>query len=39
MWSEGIIDTRDGCDLVNVISQFRNLNRIIAELKMFGPFR
>jgi hypothetical protein len=39
MWSGGIIYIRDGCDLVNVVSQFRNLNRIIVELKMFGPFR
>jgi len=39
MWSGGVIDTRDGHDLVNVIFQFRHLNRMIARLEMSGPFR
>jgi hypothetical protein len=39
MWSGGVIDTRDGCDLVNVIFQFRHLNKIIAWLEMSGPFK
>jgi hypothetical protein len=38
MWNGGVIDTRDGCDIVNVIFQFRHLNRIIARLEMSGPF-
>jgi hypothetical protein len=38
MWSGGVIDTCDGCDLVNVVFQSRHLNRIIAGLEMFGPF-
>jgi hypothetical protein len=38
MWSGGIIDTRDGHDLVNVVFQSRHLNRMIAGLEMFGPF-
>ncbi len=38
-WSGGIIDTRDGHDLVNVVFQSRHLNRIIAGLEMSGPFR
>jgi hypothetical protein len=39
MWSGGIIDTRDGHDLLNVIFQSRNSNRIIARLEMFVPFK
>ncbi len=39
MWSGGIIDTRDGHDLVNVVFQSKHLNRIIAGLEMSGPFR
>jgi hypothetical protein len=39
MWSGGIIDTRDGHDLVNVVFQSRHLNRIMAKLEMSGPFR
>jgi len=39
MWSAGVIDTRDGHDLVIVVFQSRNLNRIIEGLEMFGPFR
>jgi hypothetical protein len=31
MWSGGVIDTRDGRDLVNVVFQSRHLNRIIAR--------
>jgi len=39
MWSEGVIDTCDGRDLVNVVFQSRHLNRIIAGLEMSCPFR
>ncbi len=39
MWSGGVIDTHDGRDLVNVVFQSMHLNRIIAGLKMSGPFR
>ncbi len=39
MWSGGIIDTRDGHDLVNVVFQSKHLNRIMAGLEMSGPFR
>jgi len=39
MWSGGVIDTCDGHDLVNVIFQSRQLNRMIAGLEMSGPFR
>jgi hypothetical protein len=39
MWSGGIIDTHDGHDIVNVIFQFRHLNRIIARLDMFSSFK
>ncbi len=39
MWSGGIIDTRDGHDLINVVFQSRHLNRMIAGLEMSGPFR
>jgi hypothetical protein len=39
MWSGGIIDTRDGHDIVNVIFQSRHLNRVMAGLEMSGPFR
>jgi len=39
MWSGGVIDTRDGHDLINVVFQSRHLNRMIARLEMSGPFR
>jgi hypothetical protein len=39
MWNGGVIDTRDGHDLVNVVFQSRHLNRIIAGLEMSSPFR
>jgi len=39
MWSGGVIDTRDGHDLVNVVFQSRHLNRIMVGLEMSGPFR
>jgi hypothetical protein len=39
MWSGGVMDTRDGHDIVNVVFQSRHLNRIMARLEMFGPFR
>jgi len=39
MWSEGVIDTCDGRDFVNVVFQSRHLNRIIAGLEMSCPFR
>jgi hypothetical protein len=39
MWNGGIIDTRDGHDLINVVFQSRHLNRIMAGLEMSGPFR
>jgi len=39
MWSGGVIDTRDGHDLVNVVFQFRHLNRIMAGLEISGSFR
>jgi hypothetical protein len=39
MWSGNIIDIRDGRDLVNVVFQSRHLNRMIAGLEMYGPFR
>jgi hypothetical protein len=39
MWSGGIIDIRDGYDLVNVVFQYRHLNKIIVGLEMFGPFK
>jgi hypothetical protein len=39
MWSGGIIDTREGHDLVNVIFQSRHLNRIIVGLEMSGLFK
>jgi hypothetical protein len=38
-WSGGVIDTRDGHDIVNVVFQSRHLNRIMAGLEMSGPFR
>jgi hypothetical protein len=38
MWSGGIIDTRDGHDLLNVVFQSRHLNKIIARLKMSSLF-
>ncbi len=39
MWSGGVIDTRDGHILINVVFQSRHLNRMIAGLEMSGPFR
>ncbi len=39
MWSGGVIDTRDGHDLVNVVFQSRHLNRVMAGLEMFDPFK
>jgi len=39
MWSGGVIDIRDGHDLINVIFQSRHLNMIMARLEMFGHFR
>jgi hypothetical protein len=39
MWSEGVIDTYDGRDLVNVVFQSKHLNKIIARLEMYGPFK
>jgi hypothetical protein len=39
MRSGGVIDTCDGHDLVNVVFQSKHLNRIMARLEMFGPFR
>jgi len=39
MWSGGVIDIRDGHDLVNVVFQSRHLNRIMAGLEMSSPFR
>jgi hypothetical protein len=39
MCSGGIINTRDGHDLVNVVFQSRHLNRIIAGLEMSSPFK
>jgi hypothetical protein len=39
MWSGGVIDTRDGHDLVNVVFQSMHLNKIMAGLEMSGPFR
>jgi hypothetical protein len=39
MWSGGVIDTRDGRDLVNVVYQSMHLNRIIIGLEMSGLFR
>jgi len=39
MCTGGVINTRDGHDLVNVIFQSRHLNRMIAGLEMSGPFR
>jgi hypothetical protein len=39
MWSGGVINTRDGHDLVNVVFQSMHLNRIMTRLEMSGPFR
>jgi hypothetical protein len=39
IWSGGVIDTCDGCDLVNVVFQFGHLNKIIARLETCSPFR
>jgi len=36
---EASFDIHDGHDLVNVVFQSRHLNRIIAGLEMFSPFR
>jgi hypothetical protein len=38
MWSGGVIDTYVGHDFVNVVFQFRHLNRIIIGLEMSGLF-
>ncbi len=35
----GIINIRDGHDLVNVVFQSKHLNKIIVGLKMFGIFK
>jgi hypothetical protein len=39
MWSGDVINTRDGCDLMNVVFQYMHLNRIIVGLEMFSLFR
>ncbi len=39
MWSGGVINTRDGHDFMNVIFQSNHLNRMIARLEMFNPFK
>jgi len=39
MWSGGLINTRDGHDLVNVVFQSRHLNKIMARLEMSSLFR
>jgi hypothetical protein len=39
VWNGGIIDIRDGYDLINVVFQSRDLNRIIVGLEIFGPFK
>jgi len=39
MWNGGVIDIRDGHDLVNVLFQSRYLNRMITGLEMSSPFR
>ncbi len=39
MWSGGVIDIRDGHDIVNVVFQSKHLNRIMVRLEMSGPFR
>ncbi len=38
MWTGDVIDTFDDYDIVNVVFQFKHLNKIIARLEMFGPF-
>ncbi len=38
-WNENIVDIHDRHELVDVIFQSIHLNRIIAGLEMFGPFR
>jgi hypothetical protein len=38
MWNVGVIDIRDGIDFVNVVFQFKHLNKIIARLEMSAPF-
>jgi hypothetical protein len=35
----GVIDTRDGHELVNVVYQSMHLNRIILRLEMSSPFK
>jgi hypothetical protein len=35
MWSGGVINIRDGRDLINVVFQYKHLNRIIARLEIF----
>jgi hypothetical protein len=39
MWSGGVIDIRDGRDLVNVVFQSRHLNKIIVRLEMSSLFK
>ncbi len=39
MWSGGIIDTHHYCDFINVVFQYRHLNKIIIGLEMFSLFR
>ncbi len=39
MWSGNVIDIHDGPDLINVVFQFKHLNRIIVGLEMYGLFR
>jgi hypothetical protein len=39
MWNGNIIDTRHYCDLVNVVFQFKHLNKIIVGLEMSNLFR
>ncbi len=39
MWNVNVIDTCDGCDLINVVFQSMHLNKIIIGLEMSGPFK
>jgi hypothetical protein len=39
MWSGSIIDTHDGCNLVNFVFQSRHLNKIIVGLENPSPFK
>jgi len=39
MWNVNVIDTCDGCDLINVVIQSMHLNKIIIGLEMSGPFK